>query len=127
MSASFELFYHTSSKLLINPFTGQLVENRIFIHDILESRTLFGSGYFGKPLGISKPKNAEFDAPIVLDLIEGYYLCNRNRLKIFKDSATDVEPKEILRICTKQYVNFEVKYVVFENLRDKGYIVTPGI
>ncbi len=112
---------------MIITFTGQLVENRIFIHDILESRALFAEGYFGKPLGISKPKNSEFDAPIVLDLIEGYYLCNKNRLKIFKDSATNVEPKEILKICKKQYVNFEVKYVVFENLRDKGYIVSPGI
>ena len=59
-----QLFYNTIFKHLITIFTGQLVENRIFIHDILESRALFGDGYFGKPLGISKPKNSEFDAPI---------------------------------------------------------------
>src|SRR4029079_6259342 len=119
MSASFELFYYPSFKHLIIPISGQLFENRIFIHDIPESRALFGNGYFGKPLGISKPKNSEFDAPIVLDLIEGYYLCNKNRLKIFKDSATNGKSKEILNICKKQYANFEVKYMVFENLRDK--------
>jgi tRNA-intron endonuclease, archaea type len=112
---------------LTTTFTGQLIENRIFIHNILESQTLFGDGYYGKPLGISKPKNSEFDAPLVLDLIEGYYLSNKNRLKIFRNSDTIVESKQILKICKKQYVNFEVKYVVFENLRDKGYIVTPGI
>ena len=33
----------------------------------------------------------------------------------------------ILKECKKQYVNFEVKYKVFESLRDKGYVVTPGI
>ena len=107
-------------------FTGQLVENRIFIHDILESQSLFGDGYYGKPLGISKPKNSEFDAPLVLDLMEGYYLSNKNRLKIFRDSDTNVESKQILKICKKQYVNFEVKYVVFENLRDKAILLLPG-
>jgi tRNA-intron endonuclease len=30
-------------------------------------------------------------------------------------------------ICRKQYDKFDMKYIVFENLRDKGYIVSPGI
>jgi tRNA-intron endonuclease len=34
---------------------------------------------------------------------------------------------EIKKICKKQYVDFDAKYMVFQDLRDKGYIVTPGI
>ena len=109
------------------PFIGQLIENRIFIHDLSESRSLFGEGYYGKPLGISKPKNNEFDSPLVLDLIEGYYLNVNNKLDVFKHTGTSVTSDEILKECKKQYVNFEVKYKVFESLRDKGYVVTPGI
>lgn len=108
-------------------YSGQLIENRIFVHDILESRALFKEGYYGKPLGISKPKNSEFDSPLVLDLIEGYYLHVNNRLRIYKHNGQDVNFNEIINICKKQYVDFEVKYIVFENLRNKGYIVTPGI
>ncbi|HYP42752.1 MAG TPA: tRNA-intron lyase [Candidatus Nitrosocosmicus sp.] len=109
------------------PFIGQLIENRIFIHDLSESRSLFGEGYYGKPLGISKPKNNEFDSPLVLDLIEGYYLNVNKKLDVFKHTGISVTSDEILKECKKQYVNFEVKYKVFESLRDKGYVVTPGI
>jgi len=34
---------------------------------------------------------------------------------------------ELRRLCKKQYVDSETQYFVFQNLRDKGYIVTPGI
>lgn len=108
-------------------YTGQLIENRIFVHDIHESRELFSQGYYGKPLGISKPKNSEFDVPLVLDLIEGYYLTVRGKLNVVKNNNNNVTPEEILKVCKKQYINFEAKFKVFESLRDKGYIVSPGI
>ena len=106
---------------------GRLVENRIVIWDISDSRTLFGHGYYGKPLGVPKPKGTDFDAPLVLDLIEGCYLIERNKLKVTKIDGKAVPLAEIKKICKKQYVNFETQYFVFLKLRDKGYIVTPGI
>src|SRR5918997_6472878 len=108
-------------------YTGQLIENRIFIHDIIESRDLFSEGYYGKPLGISKPKSFDFDSQLVLDLIEGYYLFVNNKLDIIKNNGKRISLKEITNICKRQYTDFEVKYIVFENLRDKGYVVSPGI
>lgn len=111
----------------MTPYTGQLIENRIFVHNIDESRRLFGEGYYGKPLGISKPKNSEFDVPLVLDLIEGYYLNLKKKLIVIKKGNENVNPEEILKVCKRQYINFEAKYNVFENLRENGYIVTPGI
>lgn len=108
-------------------YTGQLIENRIFIHDIIESRDLFSEGYYGKPLGISKPKSFDFDSQLVLDLIEGYYLFVNNKLDIIKNNGKRISLKEITNICKRQYTDFEVKYIVFESLRDKGYVVSPGI
>lgn len=107
--------------------SGRLVENRIVIWDISDSRALFGSGYYGKPLGIPKPKGTDFDAPLVLDLIEGYYLVEKRRLQLFHIDGKQVSLNEIRKICKKQYVDFDSKYLVFQNLRNKGYIVTPGI
>jgi tRNA-intron endonuclease, archaea type len=107
--------------------SGRLVENRIVIWDISDSRALFGSGYYGKPLGIPKPKGINFDAPLVLDLIEGYYLVEKRRLQLFYIDGKQVSLNEIRKICKKQYVDFDAKYLVFQNLRNKGYIVTPGI
>ena len=108
-------------------YTGYLIENRIIIYDISESRSLFSEGYYGKPLGISKPKNFEFDSQLILDLIEGYYLLHENKLDICKPNGKPISLLEISNLCKKQYKNFEIKYIVFENLRNNGYVVSPGI
>jgi tRNA-intron endonuclease len=107
--------------------SGRLIENRIVIWDLFHSKTLFGSGYYGKPLGIAKPKGTDFEAPLVLDLIEGCYLVERNKLKVLHTDGKDVPFAKIKKICKKQYVDFDANYIVFQDLRDKGYIVTPGI
>lgn len=106
---------------------GRLVDNRIVIWDLADSRTLFGHGYYGKPLGIPKPKGTDFDAPLVLDLIEGCYLAEKGKLKLTRMDGSVVSSTEIKRLCRKQYSDFDSKYLVFQDLRDRGYIVTPGI
>jgi tRNA-intron endonuclease len=107
--------------------SGRLIENRIVVWDVAHSKKLFGSGYYGKPLGISKPKGIEFDAPLVLDLIEGCYLVEKNRLEVSHIDGKTVSLANIKRICKKQYVDFDADYLVYQNLRDRGYVVTPGI
>lgn len=109
---------------------GRLFGNRIVVWDIAESRRLYGSGYYGKPIGVPKPKGVEFEAPLVLDLMEGCYLAEKGRLKISQmdgGSGKPVSQTEIKKICKKQYVDFEAKYLVFVDLREKGYVVSPGI
>jgi len=108
-------------------YLGHLIENRIFIYNINQSRDLFKEGYYGKPLGISKPKNFEFDSPLVLDLIEAFYLFIKDKLNILKSNGKYITLKEITIICSNQYIDFDFKFIVFEYLRNKGYIVTPGI
>ncbi len=105
---------------------GELVENRIIVHDIENSRILFGNGYYGKPLGIPKPKGINFDAPLILDLIESYYLIQIGKLQITLNDKM-LSLKDLKIICKKQYDKFDSKYIVFQNLRNQGYIVSPGI
>lgn len=38
-----------------------------------------------------------------------------------------VTEKKMLEICRQEYHNFDKKYIVYKNFRDKGYIVNPGI
>lgn len=106
---------------------GRLVGNRIVVWDISDSRALYGAGYYGKPIGVPKPKGVEFDSPLVLDLIEGCYLAEKGRLKVSQADGKAVPVAEIKKICKKQYVDFETKYIVFQDLRDRSYIVSPGI
>jgi tRNA-intron endonuclease len=59
---------------------GELIENRVIIWNLNDSKNLFGSGYYGKPLGIAKPKGINFESPLILDLVESYYLIKRGKL-----------------------------------------------
>ncbi len=109
------------------PIGGRLFGNRIVVWSIDDSRELYGSGYYGKPIGVPKPKGVEFDAPLVLDLMEGCYLVENGRLKISQSDGKVVPLGEIKKLCKKQHVDFDAKYLVFQDLREKGYIVSPGI
>mgnify|MGYP000856783227 CR=1 FL=1 len=74
-------------------FKGELVENRIVIWDIEKSKKIFGDGYYGKRLGVPKPKGTDFDAPLILDLIEGYHLVSEKRLTIRDSNSGKVVSK----------------------------------
>ncbi|MEM3382569.1 MAG: tRNA-intron lyase [Nitrososphaerales archaeon] len=105
---------------------GELVENRIIIWDIEESRRLFKDGFYGKPVGISKPKSADFNAPLILDLIEGYYLAKIGKIIIYKGKKR-VSLKAMEKICNQEHVDFKEKFLVYKKLREINYVVTPGI
>jgi len=105
---------------------GELIENRIVVWDLKDSQKLFTQGYYGKPIGISKPKFDEINVPLILDLIEGFYLLQKSKIGIFK-KKNKVRETEMLQICRKEYLNFDKKFQVYKNFRDKGYIVNPGI
>jgi len=105
---------------------SELIENRIIVWNIEDSKKLFSQGYYGKPIGIPKPKIEEINVPLILDLIEGYYLLERKKITIYQ-SKKKVTNRKMLEICKKEYHDFDKKYLVYKNFRDKGYIVNPGI
>ncbi len=104
----------------------ELVENRIIVWDIEDSRKLFSHGYYGKPIGISKPKPEEINVPLILDLIEGLYLLENKKISIYK-SNQKIAVEEMIEKCKKEYHDFDKKYRVYKNFRDKGYVINPGI
>ena len=105
---------------------GEIIENRIIVWDIQESRDLFRNGYFGKPIGIPKPNPDEINVPLILDLMEGCYLLEISKLKISRDKKI-VSLEELVKICREEYHNFDKKYLVYKDFREKKYVVNPGI
>ena len=105
---------------------GEIVENRIIVWDIQESRDLFRNGYFGKPIGIPKPNPDEINVPLILDLMEGCYLLEISKIKIYRDKKK-VSLEELVKICREEYHNFDKKYLVYKDFREKEYVVNPGI
>ena len=85
---------------------SELIENRIIVWNIDDSRKLFGQGYYGKPIGIPKPKLEEIDVPLILDLIEGLYLLENKKITITK-LKQKVTIDKMIKICKKEYHDFD--------------------
>jgi tRNA-intron endonuclease len=108
----------------------ELLENFLVVWNSTQGSQLYKLGYYGKPLGIAKPKIPEFDVPLVLDLMEGLYLVETKKIEIYENTAEGEEKVSLkkLRQKAKQlYDEFEEKYMVYRDLRSSGLIVTPGI
>ena len=107
--------------------TGRLFENRIVVWDVEASRKLFKEAYYGKPLGIPKPKDFEFDAPLILDLMEGYYLVKKKKLRVEDTEGSPISVEKLEKACAESYTDFSEKYRVYSLLKESGYVVAPGI
>ena len=80
---------------------SELIENRIIVWNIEDSKKLFSEGYYGKPIGMPKPKIEEIDVPLILDLIEGYYLLEKKKITITK-LKQKIKTNEMIEICKQE-------------------------
>jgi tRNA-intron endonuclease len=102
-----------------------LRDSRLIVWSPADGRRLFRLGYYGKPLGIPKPKE-EFEAPLILDPIEGVYLMERGMIRAHAGGAS-IRLEELTQIARRTLKGFEDKYRVYRDLRERGLIATPGI
>ena len=105
----------------------ELVENFLVVWNPDEGTQLYKMGFYGKPLGISKPKIPEFKVPLILDLMEGLYLAEQDKITIHDSQNRKVGLKKLRQKAKQLYDEFDDKYTVYRDLRDGGLIVTPGI
>ncbi|MHA1712404.1 MAG: tRNA-intron lyase [Candidatus Freyarchaeota archaeon] len=107
---------------------AEFVENFLVIWNPSEGSELYKLGFYGKPVGIPKPKIAEFDAPLILDLMEGLYLLEKGIITVVEGpKKRKVSFKKLRKRARKLYEEFDLKYAVYRDLRDGGLVVTPGI
>ena len=106
----------------------EFIENFLVVWDPQVGSELYRRGYYGKPLGIAKPKVPEFNVPLVLDLMEGLYLAENGTIKVYEGSGKEkVSLRKLRQMAKKLYEEFDEKYAVYHDLRSKGLVVTPGI
>ncbi|MDH7563585.1 MAG: tRNA-intron lyase [Candidatus Bathyarchaeota archaeon] len=106
----------------------EFIENFLVAWDPVEGSTLYKLGFYGKPLGIAKPKIPEFTVPLILDLMEGLYLAEEEKIVVYEGKEKKKVGLRTLQKKAKQlYEEFEEKYAVYRDLRGKGLVVTPGI
>ncbi|WP_309491845.1 tRNA-intron lyase [Candidatus Hecatella orcuttiae] len=106
--------------------TAQLIENRLIVWEPGLGSQLYKLGYYGKPLGIAKPKTFEFQVPLLLDLMEGLYLQEKGLIQVFENGKR-INRRELARMAGETHRDFQLKYMVYRDLRENGLIVQPGI
>jgi len=107
---------------------AEFIENFLVVWDPKKGSELYRLGFYGKPVGIPKPKITDFDVPLVLDLMEGLYLMEKEVITVSEDpKRTKVSFEKLRGRARKLYEEFDIKYAVYRDLRDQGLIVTPGI
>ncbi len=106
----------------------ELIDNFLVVWNSEKGSGLYKLGFYGKPLGIPKPKIPEFDVPLILDLMEGLYLAEKGIIVVHwgKERKT-VSFSKLRRKARKLYEDFDAKYAVYRDLRGQELIVTPGI
>lgn len=105
---------------------AEFIEGNIVVFDREDAKRLYASGYYGKPLGVSKPKELNFDEPLILDLIEALYLFDEGELTVYRNDRA-LSREELESLGKEYYARFCELYMVYRDLRKRGFVVTSGI
>jgi len=107
---------------------AELIENFLIVWNPQKGSELYRLGYYGKPVGIPKPKIMDFNVPLILDIMEGLYLMEKELITVREGAKKPkVGFKKLQRKARVLYEEFDLKYTVYKDLRDKSLIVTPGV
>ncbi|MGC8630878.1 MAG: tRNA-intron lyase [Thermoprotei archaeon] len=98
----------------------------VLVMDKEEGGHLYALGYYGRPLSVYKPKEKEILSEVELSPVEALYLSKANQLEVYEGNRK-LPPEELEAILTKEIDHFHELYMVYEDLKSKGYIVKPGM
>ncbi|MFW9901505.1 MAG: tRNA-intron lyase [Candidatus Thorarchaeota archaeon] len=108
---------------------AKFVNSRVIVFNPLYASYLYvKKGFFGSPVGINKPRLEYFAKPSELSLIEAYYLLEKDEITIFDQKGNKfLDPKGFYDVATRIHHKFEEKYIIYKDLRERGYIPRPGL
>ncbi|WP_455393170.1 tRNA-intron lyase [[Eubacterium] cellulosolvens] len=95
---------------------GALSDEYVIVKDKKAGSRLYNRGQYGTPLS---------GGGLQLELIEGFYLLDSEKIQITKNHR-EIGLEELLTYITKREPTFEIKYIVYRDLRLRGHIVKPS-
>lgn len=96
--------------------TGRLVGHEVIVEDQVEASQIHNKGYYGVP---------QTGGALKLELMEAIYLVESERLEVASDGKR-LSASDMLMLGHKTTEGFEVRYLVYRELRQRGYIVKLG-
>ena len=93
--------------------TGKLIDNKVIVEKPKDVGRLHNKSKFGKLLTGNK---------IELNLLEAAFLLDEDKLNInCKDKIINFQ--RIVELATKKISSFEIKYLIFKDLRKRGHVL----
>ncbi len=96
--------------------TGQLQGTQVIVQDQSEASQIHNKGYYGIP---------QSGGLLKLDLMEAIYLVESGRLEVESDGRKN-DASHLMRLAHKNSEGFEIRYLVYRELRSRGYVVKLG-
>ncbi|MDO8740278.1 MAG: tRNA-intron lyase [Candidatus Woesearchaeota archaeon] len=98
--------------------TAIFSRERIITEDSDAARELYNQSRYGVVLTNNK---------VQLSLLEGLYLMEKGRVKITDDRNREISFDNYLKKAKKVEPNFWIRYCVFKDIRDRGYIIKTAL
>ncbi|WP_456366414.1 tRNA-intron lyase [Thermococcus sp.] len=90
--------------------------NRVFSTDRNAIDGLYNNRHYGKLV----------NGKVLLSLLEAAYLTERGKIEV-RDGKKKLSLEEIMKLGRKEDELFDAKYLVYKDLRDRGYTVKSGL
>lgn len=97
---------------------GIFAVERVIAENSDASREFYNQSSFGKPLENGK---------LQLSLCEGLYLMEKGKLEIFDRRNSPIDFESYIRKARKAEPNFWIRYCVFKNMRNRGYVIKTAL
>ncbi len=109
------------------PVEASMVGNRILVWSKERGRALYRSGFFGKPVNVSKPREEdEVSAYLELSFLEASYLLEQGKIALTQ-GGRPVTQRKLTALARKSMRLFDELFTVYKDLRAKGYVVRPAM
>ncbi|MEA2071932.1 MAG: tRNA-intron lyase [Asgard group archaeon] len=95
-----------------------LRKNDVYIEDHQDARIIYDNGFYGL---------LQDDKTLSLNYDEALHLLERGVIIIVDEDINQLEVNDCARIFSKREESFWENYLVFKDLRNRGYIVGRGI
>ncbi|MBU2100309.1 tRNA-intron lyase [Candidatus Micrarchaeota archaeon] len=96
------------------------------INNLLLSDKILVKKNKDKSLFMQKAFGEKNKLDFVLDLIEAHYLMEKGKLELEDKTGKKIEQEELLLIGEKKIKDFYKKYLVYSDLRERGFVVKTG-
>lgn len=92
---------------------GRLLGDTVLIEDKCEASQIYNKGFYGY---------TRKGGALELDLLEAIYLQEADRLHV-EENGRSLSLEDLIRHAVKHRAGFETRYLVYRDLRSRGYVV----